>query len=143
MIMRYPVVIHKEEGTDYGVTVPDLPGCFSAGGSLDEALEMAAEAIELHLEGLALDGETAPPPRTIETHQNNPDYADGVWAVVAVDADFSFAANDPLASKGQPIHISLPEKLVESMDEYAMRQGKTRAKVIAEATIAYAAAQDF
>ena len=37
--MRYPVVIHKDPESDYGVTVPDLPGCFSAGETLDEALE--------------------------------------------------------------------------------------------------------
>ena len=29
--MRYPIVIHKDEGSSYGVTVPDLPGCFSGG----------------------------------------------------------------------------------------------------------------
>ncbi|MDW8232800.1 MAG: type II toxin-antitoxin system HicB family antitoxin, partial [Roseiflexaceae bacterium] len=29
--MRYPVVVHKDPESDYGVTVPDLPGCFSAG----------------------------------------------------------------------------------------------------------------
>ena len=34
--MRYPVVIHKDPGSDYGVTVPDLPGCFSAGATLGE-----------------------------------------------------------------------------------------------------------
>lgn len=31
--MRYLVVIHKDKDSDYGVTVPDLPGCFSAGDS--------------------------------------------------------------------------------------------------------------
>ncbi len=42
--MNYPIVVHKEKGSDYGVTVPDLPGCFSAGGTLDEALAMACDA---------------------------------------------------------------------------------------------------
>ncbi len=46
--MRYPIVIHKDEGSCYGVTVPDLPGCFSAGYTLDETFEMAREAIEGH-----------------------------------------------------------------------------------------------
>jgi len=35
--------------------VPDLPGCFSAGATFDEALTEAVEAIECHLEGLLLD----------------------------------------------------------------------------------------
>lgn len=32
--MRFPVVIHKDTDSDYGVTIPDLPGCFSAGTTL-------------------------------------------------------------------------------------------------------------
>jgi len=58
--MNYPIVVHKEEGTDYGVTVPDLPGCFSAGSTMDEAIAMAREAIELHLEGLIEEGMPIP-----------------------------------------------------------------------------------
>jgi predicted RNase H-like HicB family nuclease len=80
--MRYPVVIHKDPESDYGVTVPDLPGCFSAGTALDEALGETVEAIECHLEGLLLDGEPIPPPQTIEIHQNNPDYEGGIWMYV-------------------------------------------------------------
>ena len=43
--MRYPVVIHKDPDSDYGVTVPDLPGCFTAGDTVDDAIAQAAEAI--------------------------------------------------------------------------------------------------
>ena len=83
--MRYPVVIHKETDSDYGVTVPDLPGCFSAGGTLDDALAQSVEAIECHIEGLLLDNEPVPAPQTIESHQQNPDYAGGIWTLVTVD----------------------------------------------------------
>jgi predicted RNase H-like HicB family nuclease len=78
MTMRYPVVIHKDPDSEYGVSVPDLPGCFSAGATFDAALSEAAEAIECHLEGLLLDEEPIPPPQPIEMHQANPDYAGGV-----------------------------------------------------------------
>ena len=44
--MRYPVVIHKDKASDYGVTVPDLPGCFSAGDTMEDALTSVIEAIE-------------------------------------------------------------------------------------------------
>ena len=84
-MMRYPVVIHKDPDSDYGVTVPDLPGCFSAGETSDEALNEVVEAIECHLEGLLMDGESIPTPQTIEVHRVNPDYQDGVWALVQVD----------------------------------------------------------
>ena len=58
--MRFSVVIHKDEKSGYGVTVPDLPGCFSAGDTLEEAIESVHEAIACHLEGLLMDGEPIP-----------------------------------------------------------------------------------
>ena len=41
----------------FGVTVPDLPGCFSAGDTLAESLENTQEAIALHIQGMLLDGD--------------------------------------------------------------------------------------
>ncbi|MCX7111073.1 MAG: type II toxin-antitoxin system HicB family antitoxin [Proteobacteria bacterium] len=67
--MRYPIVIHKDTDSDYGVIVPDLPGCFSAGTTLDEAMSMAQDAIECHIGGLLLDGEQLPLLHSIENHQ--------------------------------------------------------------------------
>lgn len=83
--MDFPIVIHKDPDSDFGVTVPDLPGCFSAGTTMDEALVMAREAIEVHLDGLLADGLPVPQPRLIADHQDDPEYKDGVWAVVAVE----------------------------------------------------------
>lgn len=84
--MRYPIVIHKDEGSSYGVLVPDLPGCFSGGESLEEALAAAEEAILSHIEVLLMDGESVPKQRPLEEHQANEDYADGVWTLVDADA---------------------------------------------------------
>ncbi len=81
--MNWPIVIHKDKKSVYGVTVPDLPGCHSAGDTLDEAMAMAREAIELHLEGMIEDGEPLPDPRPIETHQGS--HTNGTWALVDVD----------------------------------------------------------
>ena len=83
--MRYPVVIHKDPDSDYGVTVPDLPGCFSAGQTMDEALDQVVEAIELHIESMLLDSEPIPAPHTVELYKDNPDLADGIWALVSAD----------------------------------------------------------
>ena len=58
--MRYPLAIHKDEDSCYGVTVPDIPGCFSAGDTIGEAVENAQEAIFEHLEVLAEDEIFAP-----------------------------------------------------------------------------------
>lgn len=130
--MRYPVVIHKDDDSDYGVTVPDLPGCFSAGESMDEALVQAVEAIECHIEGLMLDNEAIPPQRPIEEHRQNPDYAHGLWALVTVDLS-------KLSGKAKRINITLPEQLVATMDRYASAHGETRSGLIAQATMAYIA----
>ncbi len=80
--MRFPVVLHSDDGVRYGVTVPDLPGCFSAGDTFDEALESVQEAIDLHLEGLTEDGGDVPVPRPIAEHRANQDFGNGVWAAV-------------------------------------------------------------
>jgi predicted RNase H-like HicB family nuclease len=68
---QYIALIHKEPGSDYGISFPDLPGVISAGSTLDEAREMGAEALALHLEGLAADGEAAPAPSSLEEIMRN------------------------------------------------------------------------
>ena len=80
--MKFPIVIHKDTNSDYGVTVPALPGCFSAGKTLDEARVMAKEAIELHLEGLIADGQAIPTPAAFDVYQANPEFRGGIWMVV-------------------------------------------------------------
>jgi predicted RNase H-like HicB family nuclease len=62
----YLVIIHKDADSDYGVTVPELLGCFSVGKTLEEALRMAHEAVELHLQGLTEAGEPIPAPHEID-----------------------------------------------------------------------------
>jgi predicted RNase H-like HicB family nuclease len=132
--MRYPVVIHKDPASDYGVTVPDLPGCFSAGETMDAALDMAVEAIELQLEGLLEDGESIPGPRPIEYHQNNPDFAGGTWALVTVDLS-------RISGRSRRVNITLPENLLRMMDRHAEASGDSRSGLIARATLAYIASE--
>lgn len=131
--MRYPVVIHKDTESDYGVTVPDLPGCFSGGSTLDEALTITVEAIECHVEGLLLDEQPIPMPKSIEYHQNNPDYAGGIWAVVTVD--FS-----KLSGKSRRVNITVPERLLAIIDQHALQYGETRSGLITQATMEFIAA---
>ena len=132
--MRYPVVIHKDPDSDYGVTVPDLPGCFSAGETLDEALQEVVEAIECQVEGLLSDEEPIPQPKTIEYHQSNPDFAEGVWAVVTVDIT-------KLSGKSKRVNITLPERVLNLMDKYATEHGETRSGLITQAAIEYIASR--
>nr|WP_320012761.1 type II toxin-antitoxin system HicB family antitoxin [uncultured Desulfobulbus sp.] len=80
--MKYPVAIHKDQDSCFGVSVPDIPGCFSAGETIDEALKNIQEAISDHLQILAEEGKGAPEPSEVEKHYDNPDYAQALWAQV-------------------------------------------------------------
>lgn len=133
--MRYPVVIHKDPESAYGVTVPDLPGCFSAGDTLDEALNEVVEAIECHLEGLLLDGEPIALAQTVEYHQHNPDYAGGAWAYVNVDLA-------KLSGKTRRVNITLPERILTLMDKYTAEHRTTRSGLIMEAALEYIASHE-
>ena len=62
----YIALIHKDRDSDYGVSFPDLPGCVTAGATLEEARALVSEALALHLEGMAEDGEAIPEPSTID-----------------------------------------------------------------------------
>lgn len=133
--MRFPIVIHKDGDSDHGVTVPDLPGCFSAGATTDEALSNAMEAIECHIEGLMIDGEPVPAPRTIEFHRSDKRYRGGVWALVDVDVS-------KLSGKAKRVNITLPERLLAQIDSFAARQGGSRSGLLAHAAMDYVAAHE-
>jgi predicted RNase H-like HicB family nuclease len=128
--MNFPVVIHKDKDSDYGVTVPDLPGCFTAGGTLDEAIAMAQEAIELHLEGLIKEGQAIARPGTVEDYKHNPDYKGGTWAVVSISPS-------NLRTKARRINISIPKRVLDAVDRFAMAENETRSGLLAKAATAY------
>jgi len=128
--MNYPVVLHKDKASDYGVTVPDLPGCFSAGKTVDEALAMAKEAIELHLEGLIDEGQPVPRPGKIESHQRDPEYRGGTWAMVTIDPA-------GLRVNAKRVNITIPERVLEAIDRFAQQHGKTRSGLLVEAATDY------
>ena len=64
--MQFLVVLHTDaDRSDYGVTVPDLPGCVSAGDTREQALANAGEAVLGHLEVMAEDGKPVPEPSSM------------------------------------------------------------------------------
>ena len=82
--MRYPVAVENADlNTAFGVVVPDLPGCFSAGDSIEEALYNVKEAIRAWIEVAVEDGDPVPKPSTIETVRGNSDF--GGWIISEVD----------------------------------------------------------
>lgn len=123
--MRYPIAIEAgNEHQAFGVAVPDLPGCFSAGDSLDEALDNAKEAIEAWLEAVIDDGGSVPEPGSLTLHQGNPEFAGWIWAVVEVDLT-------QLSDKTERINITLPARILRRIDAAAKAANESRSSYIA------------
>ncbi|WP_250987945.1 type II toxin-antitoxin system HicB family antitoxin [Methanoculleus oceani] len=58
--LNYRILLRKEPEGGYTVIVPTLPGCVTFGETVDEAIAMAREAIELYIEGMLARGEEIP-----------------------------------------------------------------------------------
>lgn len=66
MMVNYAALILKEsDDTAFGVVFPDLPGCFSAGDTYEEAVRNASEALALYCEVAVEEGEPLPPARPL------------------------------------------------------------------------------
>lgn len=117
-----------DETHAFGVVVPDLPGCFSAGDTLAEAYAHAKDAIEAHLAVLIDEGMNTPAPRPLSEHRSNSDYADWLWGVVEV-------ADIPAMKKTVRLNISLPEGLLRDIDEHANSMHLTRSGFLAQAAL--------
>ena len=128
--MHYPIAI--ETGTDtlaYGVVMPDLPGCFSAGDTLDEAMLNARQAIELWLE-VAIDNKQAvPEPQSMAAHQSKRTFKDWTWGLVTVDIA-------SLSDKVERINITLPSRVLRRIDQAAKNAGESRSGYIARRALA-------
>jgi len=126
--MNYPIAIEHEPGSAYGVRFPDLPGCFSAGDTLAEAIANASEALAFHIEGLLDAGEKIPTPLEIDHHAADPDFTGVIWALVHLD----LAA---LSGKSKRLNISLPERVLRRIDAAALRNGESRSGYIARVAL--------
>ena len=84
--MRYPVAIEPGNETQaFGVVIPDLPGCFSAGDSLEEAMRSAPAAIAAWIDVTRAAGQPISSPSSVDVLKTlHPDLADWVWAEVNV-----------------------------------------------------------
>ena len=61
--LRYLVRINKDPDSDWGASVPDLPGCVATGKTIDATLRRIQVSIELHLRGMRADGLRPPKPQ--------------------------------------------------------------------------------
>ena len=70
---HYVAIVEEEEGKAVGVWFPDLPGCVSAGDTLDEAMANAAEALSLWVDVAQEHGQKIPSPRSLTELKRDPE----------------------------------------------------------------------
>jgi len=114
---NFIALIHKDAGSDYGVSFPDLPGCVTAGVDLDDARRMAKEALALHLEGMEEDGDAVPEPSSLEGVMADRENRGGVAVLVEAPRK---------AARVVRVNITMPEDDVERIDRFAGERGLTR-----------------
>lgn len=114
---QFIALIHKDPGSDYGVSFPDLPGVATAGVDLDDARRMAEEALALHLQGMDEDNEPVPEPSSLEAIMSDLDNRSGV-AVLVDGPRQSF--------KAVRVNVTVPQDELERIDKFAGEHGYTR-----------------
>lgn len=112
--MLYPIYVHKDEGSAYGASFPDFPGCFTAADDIADLPKSAQEAAEAHY------------PSAPDAWFNDPDYQGGFWMMVDIDLG-------KVRPKAVRINISLPENLLPRIDAYAKAHGTSRSSFLAKA----------
>ena len=120
--MYFPAAVFIEEGKAYGVTLPDIPGCNTAGDTLEEALANVQEAVELIME----DASGKPAPSGLERYKDDPDYKDAVWALVNVDLGF-------MDERTVRVNITVPAGTLEEIDRAAKGRGLNRSAFLVRA----------
>ena len=121
---QYLALVTKEENSDWNVVFPDLPGCVTAGRSLDEAVTFAEEALALHVHGLREDGEDLPSASKIENVVADPESAGALFYLVPLR---------PLKGRPSRVSVTLDEYLLAEIDSAARQVGSNRSKFLAAA----------
>ena len=124
--MDYIAYLHKDKGSDFGVSFPDFPGCITAGKTLDEAHRMAADALALHIAGMVEDGEEIPAPSTLDALADDPAMKDAVAFLVHVELE---------TERTVRINITAREKQLEEIDKLANKAGLTRSAYMVQSAL--------
>lgn len=112
----YPAVLERGPAGAFGIFFPDLPGCVSAGDTMEEAMAGAREALGVHLDGMAEAGEPIPRPSSLDEVEV-PEGVD-VVALVAV----------PVAEVdgSERVNVYLPKSLLGRIDQFVGQTGMNR-----------------
>ena len=125
--MRYLIVLDGiAPGVGYDVTVSDLPGCTSAGDTLGEAINAAAEAIRGHVQTLVEVGQPVGLPST-----GAPVDVPAGHLVGVVDVDLEKSDAPPL--RAARLNVSIPATALGVIDAAAKVTGTTRSAFLTRA----------
>ena len=123
--MRYYIaLIHKEAGSDYGVSFPDFPGCITVGADLDEARARAEEVLAFHVEGMTEDGDAIPEPSGLEQAMADRENRDGVAILVPLRT---------AAVRAVRVNVTIPEDVLDRLDRFAAERGMNRSGFLTHA----------
>ena len=127
--MRYPIAIEPgTETTAFGVVVPDLPGCFSAGDTLDEAMSGAEEAAAAWIDATLDAGGAISAPSSLDSVRANKDFAGWTFGVITLDLAL-------LDDTSERVNITLPKRVLKRLDAMAKAAGESRSGFIAHLTL--------
>ena len=122
MLAHFLAVVHKDPGSDFGVSFPDFRGCVSAGSTLQEAIVMAEEALQGHVDVMVEYGDELPEATTDLVQEE----LDGAFTVIAVKVR--------LPSLAKRINITIEGGLLERIDDAAAEVGLKRSQLLALAS---------
>ena len=122
---NYIAVVHKDPESDFGVSFPDFPGCITAGSSIDEAKDMAHDALSLHVKGLLEDGDNIPSPSKLEDIMDDPEYSDAAAILVVTVSEAK--------PRSVRVNITVPEDMLRRIDAIAKKRGMSRSSFLVNA----------
>lgn len=126
--MHFVALIHKDPDSAYGVSFPDLPGCYSAGDTLDEATRNAVEGLGSFVRWMEADGDQIPAPRAPDEIMADPklteDLEGATLVLIPLVRDLGSTTR---------INVSLDLGLLEAIDAEARQRKQTRSAFIASA----------
>jgi predicted RNase H-like HicB family nuclease len=127
--MKFAIAIEPgTKTTAFGVVVPDLPGCFSAGDTAEDAYDNAREAIETHCELLIEQGKDLPSPRPLAEWMKDREFNGWMWGIVD-------APVEKLLGPAEKINITVPERLLRKIDAAATAAGEGRSGFLVSAAM--------
>jgi predicted RNase H-like HicB family nuclease len=123
--MEYIAYLHKDQDSDYGVSFPDLPGCVTAGKTLEQAQRMAREALALHLAGMVEDGDAIPEASHLDDLASDPARRDALCFLVAAE----------VRNRVLRVNITAKESQLRKIDELAAAADMTRSTFMVRAAL--------